>query len=325
MKIVFMGTPDFAVASLEALCSVPEYQVVGVVTQPDKMSGRNRSGELTPSPVKVCAQKHGIPVLQPVKLRNNEGFLPILKGLAPDLIVVAAFGQILPKEILELPRYGCINVHASLLPKYRGAAPIQWCILNGETETGVTIMRMDIGLDTGDMILQKKIPIRKEETGGSLFDALADLSGPVLLDAIRRIENKTAVYTPQDPEGASYSPMIKKELGALDWSMPAEVLERYVRGLSPWPGAYTYYREKMIKIWKCDVLPGGDFSSDEMSAAKPGTIVLSTADKLLIACGRGVLSVTELQLSGKKRMRIEEFQRGNRLEEGALLWQTIRM
>jgi len=235
----------------------------------------------------------------------------------PELIVVAAFGQILPKEVLDLPKYGCINVHASLLPKYRGAAPIQWCILNGEEETGITIMKMDVGLDTGDMILQEKWTISPEETGGSLFDALSEISGPALLKAIRMIENGTAVPVPQDPEKASYSPMIRKELGNMDWSMDAKVLERYVRGLSPWPGCYTFYRDKMIKIWKCEVSEGSEDSI-------PGTILKSTADTILIACGNGALSIRELQLSGKKRMNAEEFQRGNRLEEGVILWQSIK-
>lgn len=318
MKIIFMGTPDFAVSSLESLLSDSRHQVVAVVTQPDKMIGRNRNaGKLQPSPVKECATAHQIPVLQPEKIRKNEAFFTELKALQPDLIVVAAFGQILPKEVLDLPKYGCINVHASLLPKYRGAAPIQWCILNGEKETGVTIMRMDVGLDTGDMILQEHLPISAEETGGSLFDALAALGGKVLLKAIDQIEAGTAVYIPQDEALSCYSPMIHKELGALDWSLPSEVLERYVRGLSPWPGCYTYYGEKMIKIWKVSVVA-------EESESEPGTIVKSSPDQLLIACGSGVLSVSELQLAGKKRMTIEEFQRGNRLEEGATLWQTIR-
>ncbi|MBO4389856.1 MAG: methionyl-tRNA formyltransferase [Lachnospiraceae bacterium] len=318
MRIIFMGTPDFAVASLEALIASPDHQVVGVVTQPDKMTGRNRSGgKLQPSPVKVCAEEHKIPVLQPVKIRGNEGFISILRELAPDLIVVAAFGQILPAEVLDLPKYGCINVHASLLPKYRGAAPIQWCILNGEKETGITIMKMDIGLDTGDMILQVKLTISPEETGGSLFDRLAESSGPVLLTAIEKIENGTAEYIPQDTELSCYSPMIRKELGNINWEMPAKTLERYVRGLSPWPGCYTYYGERMIKLWKCSVL-------EDNFSAKPGTIVKSTASEVVVACGEGALSIQELQLSGKNRMKIDEFQRGNRLEEGAELWQTIR-
>ena len=254
MRIVFMGTPDFAVPTLTALIE-GGHEVVAVVTQPDKPKGRGKAVLMTP--VKEKAIEYEIPVYQPVKVRDPE-FVELLKTMAPDAIVVVAFGQILPKSILDLPKYGCVNVHASLLPKYRGAAPIQWAVIDGEKESGVTTMMMDVGLDTGDMLEQKAIPLDEKETGGSLFDKLSALGGSMILSTLKGLENGTITRTPQGESGTSYAKMLTKEMGHIDWTKDAVSIERLVRGLNPWPSAYTLYAGKTMKIWSAEVtdLPG---------------------------------------------------------------------
>jgi len=251
MKVLFMGTPDFAAASLERLIQ-SNHELIGVITQPDKQKGR--SHEVSFSPVKALARKHEIPVYQPVKVKEPQ-FLEIVRKLEPEVIVVAAFGQILPKSLLELPPYGCINVHGSLLPKYRGAAPIQYAIIDGERETGITIMYMDVGIDTGDMILQRKLAIAEDEIGGSLFDKMAILGADLLLEALEQLEAGTAVRIPQENDKATYVKMLDKTMGKLDFSQPAVVLERLIRGLNPWPSAYTYLGGKTLKLWQAEVEP----------------------------------------------------------------------
>jgi len=305
-----MGTPDFAVNALKALAENGDTEVVLAVTQPDKPVGRH--GTLTPPDVKVCAEELGIPVFQPEKVRTPES-VEFLKKYEPDLIVVAAFGQILPKEILDMPRLGCINIHASLLPKYRGAAPIQWAILNGDEEAGVTIMKMDVGLDTGDMISVRSIPIGREYTGGSLFDALSKLGAELLMDTIPSLVDGTAVFTPQDETKATKVGLIKKSMGEIDFNEDAADIDRKVRAFDPWPAAYTYLEGKILKIWKCE--PVNVSEKD----AKPGEII-SAADMLTVSCGDGTaLVITELQLEGKKRMSTPDFLRGVKIKEGDIL------
>ena len=306
MKIVYMGTPDFAVNPLHALAEAG-YEVAGVITQPDKPKGRGKT--MLPTPVKEEAMKHGFPVYQPVKVRDPE-FLQVLEKLDPDIIVVAAFGQIIPKSILELPKYGCINIHASLLPKYRGAAPIQQAVIDGEKESGVTIMRMGTGLDTGDMISRIVVPIAKDETGGTLFDKLAEAGAKLLVETLPHIFDGTAVYEKQPEESPTpYAGMITKQMGLMDFRKSAEELERLVRGLNPWPSAYTFLNGKTLKVWKCKV-------STEKTDAVPGTIFLADKEGIHTACGEGVLILTEIQLEGKKRMETEAFLRGYHIENG---------
>lgn len=308
MKIVFMGTPDFSVPVLESLYQ-SEHEVALVVSQPDKPKGRGK--ELQPTPVKQKAQEHHIPVLQPIKVRD-EKVVDELRKINPDCIVVVAFGQILPKEILELPKYGCINVHASLLPQYRGAAPIQWAVIDGLKETGITTMYMDVGLDTGDMIDKLVVPLREEETGGSLFDRLSEMGGPLLLETLKKLENGTAVRIKQDDSRSSYAKMLTRELGNIDFSKPAVEIERLIRGLTPWPSAYTFYRGKMLKIWKAQVL-----HRDENGCV--GTIARVDKDAIYVQTGQGMLKVLELQLEGKKRMDTASFLRGIKVEIGEKL------
>ena len=308
MRIVYMGTPDFAVNPLHALAEAG-YEVVGVVTQPDKPKGRGKT--MLPTPVKEEAMKHGFPVFQPVKVRDPE-FQEVLEGLEPDIIVVAAFGQIIPKSILELPKYGCINIHASLLPKYRGAAPIQQAVIDGEKESGVTIMQMGAGLDTGDMISKIIVPLAADETGGSLFDKLSEVGAKLCVKTMEAIENGTAVYTPQDDALATHTGKIQKEMGSIDWSKDAEVIERLVRGLNPWPSAYTRIDDKNLKIWRAKVI------SHEVKAA-PGCILKVTKDELEVQTGNGVLALLEVQLEGKKRMTTDAFLRGYQVTEGSFL------
>lgn len=308
MRAVFMGTPEIAAEILKCLLA-SEHEIIAVVTQPDRPKGRGK--ELAKSPVKMVAEEHGIPVLQPEKIKAPEAVAG-LRALAPEIILVAAFGQIISKEILELPKYGCINVHASLLPEYRGAAPIQWAILDGKEKTGITIMRMDEGIDTGDMICTAEIPIAPEETGGSLHDKLAAAGGPLLLEAIRQIEEGTAVYTPQNQEAHTYAKMLRKEFGKLDFTDSAERLERYIRGLNPWPSAYTYKGGKGIKFWSASV------SYDKFEPCPCGTLVSVKDGMLWIMTGNGILQVKELQPEGKRRMTTEEFLRGYPLTPGVV-------
>ena len=305
MRIVFMGTPDFSVPTLKALVDAG-HDVAAVVTQPDKPKGRGKEMQMTP--VKVQALEYKIPVYQPVKARDPE-FVSLLKEMQPDAMVVAAFGQLLPKTILDIPQYGCVNIHASLLPKYRGAAPIQWAVINGDPYTGVSTQRMDEGVDTGDIILEEKVEIRPDETGGSLFDRLAEVGAELCVKTIEAIENGTAVYTPQDNSKATHTAKIHKELGSIDWTKSAKEIECLIRGLNPWPSAYTRLDGKTLKIWRANVLP------DEKKAA-PGCIIKAEKGSFLVQTGDGVLELLEVQLEGKKRMTTDAFLNGYTVEEG---------
>ena len=309
MRLVYMGTPDFAVPALVSLVEAG-HEVAAVVTQADKPKGRGKAVQMTP--VKEKALSYGIPVYQPIRVKKDEEFFNTLKEIQPDAIVVAAFGQILPKEILDLPKYGCVNIHASLLPKYRGAAPIQWAVIDGEKESGITTMMMDVGLDTGDMLDQIVIPLAEDETGGSLFDKLSEAGGPLILETLKKLESGTAVRTPQPETGATYAGMLDKSLGNIDWTKSAAELERLIRGLNPWPSAYTHYGSKTMKLWAAGVLP-------ENFEGEPGEIVKVLKDCFLVKTGEGTLAVKELQLEGKKRMDAGAFLRGFSLKEGERL------
>jgi len=309
MRLVFMGTPDFASASLEALLRSND-SVVGIVTQPDRPKGRGQT--LTPSPVKLLAQQVQIPLLQPLKMKDPE-FLHALAGWKPDMIAVAAFGRILPPVILTLPPLGCINVHGSLLPKYRGAAPIQWAIINGETETGITTMLMDEGMDTGAILLQEAIPITTHETSGTLAPRLAELGGKLLVETITRLKAGTLVPQPQDTSRATLAPLLKKEDGAIDWTLPAMVLANRVRGLSPWPGAYTTVAgSDSWRIWRALALPGP-------VTTPPGVIVAITREAIHVATGDGVLAVMELQPANNRRMAVSQYLAGHPIAVGLQL------
>ena len=309
MRIVYMGTPDFAVNPLRALAEAG-YEVVGVVTQPDKPKGRGKT--MMSTPVKEEALKHGYPVYQPVKVREPE-FMETLKALKPDIIVVAAFGQIIPGSILELPKFGCINIHASLLPKYRGAAPIQQAVIDGEKESGVTIMKMGTGLDTGDMISKIVVPITPSETGGSLFDKLAEAGAKLLIKTLPHIFDGTAVYEKQPEESPTpYAGMITKQMGKIDFSKSAKELERLVRGLNPWPSAFTFWNGKTLKVWESSVAEDTDASGLE-----PGTVVKTDKNGIYVACGQGVLVLSQVQLEGKKRMDADAFLRGCKIDAGS--------
>lgn len=305
MDILFMGTPDFAVPTLETLIN-SEHRVVGVVTQPDKPKGR--SGKLVASPVKEAAVHAGLSVFQPERVKD-EAFLHILRKLNPDAIVVVAFGQILPLQVLELPQYGCFNVHASLLPKLRGAAPIQWSVIQGDEESGVTIMQMDEGLDTGDILLVERYQLDEKETGGSLFDKLSELGGPLMLRALELAEKGELQPVPQNEEEHTYAKMLSKSTGEMDFNKSAVELERLIRGLNPWPSAYTYLQGKMLKVWEAEV-------EDDVTGQEPGTIVAVEKDSFTIQTGEGGLKVTSLQMEGKKRMDADAFLRGFALEKG---------
>ena len=311
MKIVYMGTPDFAVKPLHALAET-DYEVAGVITQPDKPKGRGKT--MLPTPVKEEALKHGFTVYQPVKVRDPE-FLQVLKDLDPDIIVVAAFGQIIPKSILELPKYGCINIHASLLPKYRGAAPIQQAVIDGEKESGVTIMKMGTGLDTGDMISRAVVPLAADETGGSLFDKLADAGAKLLVETLPHIFDGTAVYEKQPEESPTpYAGMITKQMGLLNFEKSAEVLERLVRGLNPWPSAFTFWNGKTLKVWESAVIKAEEIQSEKVI---PGTVIKTDKNGIYVACGEDVLVLSQVQLEGKKRMDADAFLRGCHIEAGS--------
>ncbi len=306
MDVIFMGTPDFAVPVLQTLIDSEEHTVTAVVTQPDK--ARGRSGKLVFTPVKEVAVAHDIPVYTPAKVKDSE-FVEVLRGIRCDVIVVVAFGQILSKEILEMPEYGCINVHASLLPRWRGAAPIQWAILEGDEKTGVTTMQMDVGLDTGDILLKKEMAIGAEETGESLFERLSQLGGPLLLETLSRAEKGTLQPVSQEEEKSTYAKMLTKELGKLDFTWEAKKLERYVRGLNSWPSAYTQFRGKMLKIWKAEVV-------DRDSTYPAGTVAEVEKDSFSIQTGKGLLRLLEIQMEGKKRMAVGDFLRGVKVETG---------
>lgn len=308
MKIIFMGTPDFSVPALECLLE-SSHEVIGVITQPDRPKGRSKEPKYPP--VKEKALEYGIPVYQPAKVRE-EGFLEKIRALAPDAVVVIAFGQILPKAFLEIPKYGCFNIHASLLPKLRGAAPIQWAVMNGEEKSGVTIMQMDAGLDTGDMLLKKEIALEPKETGGSLHDKLMYLGGPLILEALSLAEKGLLKPEKQKEEESSYVKILDKALGKLDFNRPAKELERMIRGLNPWPSAYTFLGEKTLKIWDADVVK-------DRQEGENGEIIEIGRDYFLVQTKEGALSIKEVQLEGKKRMKTEAFLRGCTIETKMIL------
>lgn len=309
MRIIFMGTPDFSVGTLEALVEAG-HDVCLAVTQPDKPKGRGKEMQYTP--VKEAALKHGIPVYQPKKIREPECVEELRKYNA-DVMIVIAFGQILPKEILEMTPYGCINVHASLLPKYRGAAPIQWSIIDGETVTGVTTMQMDEGLDTGDMILKTEVPITGEETGESLHDKLAEAGARLCVETLKAVENHTATFEKQGESPTVYAKMLDKKLGNINWNSSAIQIERLVRGLNSWPSAYTHWDGKVMKIWRAKAENANTADAD---SRQPGTVLKVEKDSFTIQTGEGILRVLELQIPGKKRMDAGAFLRGYTLEEG---------
>ncbi|HHW66766.1 MAG: methionyl-tRNA formyltransferase [Epulopiscium sp.] len=310
MKVVFMGTPDFAVPCLQKLID-EKYYIAAVVTQPDRPKGRGK--KMVAPPVKELAEKYNIPVFQPEKVRNPE-FIEVLRSIAPDLIVVIAFGQILPKEILDIPTYGCINVHGSLLPKYRGAAPIQWAIINGEKITGVTTMFMDEGMDTGDMILKKEIFIEPEYTAGDLHNIMAPVGAELLKETLDELIRGNIKREKQDENEATYAPMLKKENGLIDWSQPSYKIVNLIRGLSPWPSAYTFYKDQMIKIWKAEVYD----KIYEFNAI--GEIVEVIKNKgLIVKTGDSSLLITEIQAPNGKRMTVEEYLRGHDIEQNIIL------
>lgn len=307
LRTVFMGTPDFALQTLQGLIDAG-CNMVGVYTQPDRPKGRGK--QLAAPPVKELAQQYDIPVYQPLKLRQPEAVAE-LEALAPDLIVVVAYGQILPKRVLEIPAHGCINVHASLLPKYRGAAPINKAIIDGATETGITTMYMDVGLDTGDMLIKKILSIGPEETAGELHDRLASLGRETMDETLRQLCAGSLQREVQDDAQSTYASMMKKEDGRIDWSRSAQEIHNHVRGLDPWPGAYTALNGELLKLARtCPQELGGD---------KPGSVISADKDGVLIACGSGALLIKELQLAGRKRLAAADFLRGCTLEPGTLL------
>ena len=312
MKIVFMGTPDFAVGVLEALIEAG-YEITCVVTQPDKAQGR--SGKLVASPVKQCALAHEIPVFQPVRIKKPEE-VAVLKQYEADVYIVAAFGQILSREILDIPKYGCINIHASLLPKYRGASPIQHVIIDGEEKTGVTIMQMDAGLDTGDMLYKKEVVIEDTDTFETLHDKLMVIGGEAIVEALPLLTEGKLTPEKQNGEESCYASLITKDMGRLDFRRSAVVLDRQIRGMNPWPSAYTSYQSKQLKIWRA--VPVLELS-DEAGEFQPGSICNVTKDFVEIRCGEGALRIAELQLEGKKRMSTHDFLLGVKMQVGEFL------
>lgn len=313
MRIVFMGTPEFAVPSLEALLRSDD-QVVGVVSQPDRPKGRGQ--QLVPPPVKLVAEQAEIPLLQPLKIRTPE-FLQALSAWQPDLIAVAAYGRILHTPILRLPPMGCVNVHGSLLPKYRGAAPVQWAVINGETETGITTMLMDEGMDTGPMLLQEKLDISPDDTAGTLAPRLAEMGGRLLVDTIAQLKAGTLMPKKQDDGQATLAPLLKKEDGLIDWTMNAAALANRVRGLSPWPGAFTFLGEERWNIWKAVSNVGGAM------ADKPGTIVMVNKQAIVVATGDGLLDIREIQTANSKRMSVGQFLAGHKVTAGEQLGSSV--
>lgn len=306
MKTVFMGTPEFAVPSLKALIESGE-EVVAVVTQTDKPKGRGL--EVISPPTKVLSEKHSIPVLQPQKIRTDE-FFNNIKNLNPDLICVVAYGKILPKNILDIPPYGCINVHASLLPKYRGAAPINWAIIRGERVTGITTMKMDEGMDTGDMLLKREMTIDDEDTGETLSGKLSEMGAEVLIETIKLLKEGRLNPIPQDHSQATYAPMLKKEDGNIDWKKSAEEIRNLIRGTLPWPGAYTTLEGKLLKIYKARATK---------DSGRLGEVIKSNSEILRAATGIGALDILEIQIEGGKRLQTEAFLRGRRIKEGTVL------
>ncbi len=326
LNIVFMGTPDFAKESLKCLYE-QNYNIVGVVTNQDKPKGRGM--KMMFSPVKEYAIEKNLKIYQPLKVRNNEEFLQEIKNLKPDIICVVAYGKILPKEILEIPKYGCINVHASLLPKYRGAAPIQWAVINGEKVTGVTTMYMDEGMDTGDMLLKQEVNIDEDETTGELWDRLSVLGGNLLIDTLKQIEDGS-IERQKQGEDFSVAPMLKKEIAKIDWENKTAIqIKNLVRGLNPIMGAYTYLDDKKLKFWKVQVITEKELLEDfselreysyRLSDITYGTVILSDAKKgLIIRAKEGYIKVIEIQGENAKKMMIGDFLRGNKIEMGTVL------
>ena len=312
MKVIFMGTPEFSVGALEALVEA-HHQVVLVVTQPDKPKGRGKEMQITP--VKACAMKHDIPVFQPVKIKDKEA-VETLRRYEADVFVVAAFGQILSEEILNMPKYGCINIHASLLPKYRGAGPIQRVILDGMKETGITIMKMDKGVDTGDMLLQSVVPIDEKETGDSLHDKLAIAGAKLIVEALGKIEEGDIIPVKQNDDDSSYAGMLNKSMGKIDWNKDAVQIERMVRGLNSWPGTYTSYNGKVLKIWESEVCEKEKTLENEV----PGTVIAVDKTALYVRTGENALKITQVQLEGKRRMSVKEFLLGCKIEAGEIFY-----
>ena len=308
MKIVFMGTPDIAKGCLQKLID-EKLDVVGVVTQADKPIGRGK--KMGMPPVKELALEHNIPVYQPAKARDEE-FINTLKEINPDLIIVVAYGQILPKALLDIPKFGCVNVHVSLLPKYRGAAPINWVIINGEQKTGVTTMYMNEGLDTGDIILQSEFALSDEITAGELHDKMKDRGADVLIETLKQIEKGTAPRIPQNHEEFTYAPMMNKALGEINWSKSAREIHNLVRGVNPWPSAYTTYEGSTMKVWKTEVL-------NETSDKEPGTILKVDKDGIRISTKDNVVLVKEIQMPGKKRVLVSEYIKGNNINTNIIL------
>ena len=313
MKIVFMGTPDFAVGALQALIEAG-HQVAAVVTQPDKPKGRGK--ELQMTPVKACAVAHDIPVFQPVKIKDPEA-VAVLRGYQADIFVVAAFGQILSEEILAMPKYGCINIHASLLPKYRGAGPIQWAIIDGEKKTGVTIMQMEKGLDTGDMLMQTEVEITSHETADTLHDKLAAAGARLIVEALPKIEAGQVTPRKQNDAESCYAKMLTKSMGRIDWSLEAEKLDCLIRGLISWPGAATLLRGKTLKIWAEEPAEAASFEA-QTAAKEPGTVLAVEKDAFYVQTGAGVIKVTEVQPEGKRRMAVKDFLLGYPIKAGEM-------
>ncbi len=315
LRIIFMGTAELSCASLESLAHDETFSIAAVVTQPDKPKGRDL--KLQPSPVKALAVKLKLPVLQPTRARDEQ-FIAELRGLKPDLIVVVAYGHILPQTILDLPKFGCLNVHTSLLPKYRGAAPIQWAIASGETETGVTVMKMDAGLDTGPIVSQRRTPILPADDSATLHDRLAQLGAELLVETIPDYVAGKISPKPQPAEGASYAAKIKKEDGKIDWNEPAERILNRLRAFTPWPGIFTFLNCKTLKIWKCSVAVEV-WNKENMflkSGIKPGTILSANKNGIVVLCGKDFLHVSELQREGGRRMGAAEFLAGHALRTG---------
>ena len=320
MRVLFMGTPDFAEISLEAIYN-SEYEIIGVVTNPDKPKGRGM--KMIASPVKEFAIQKNLPIYQPLKVRNNEDFINEIKRLNPDVICVVAYGKILPKEILEIPKKGCINVHGSLLPKYRGAAPIQWSVLNGDKTTGITTMYMDEGMDTGDMILKQEVEIEENETTGELWEKLAKIGGKLLVKTLDLIENDNAPRIKQG-EDFTVAPMLNKEMAKIDWEKKtSQEIKNLVRGLNPIMGAYSFLDNKKIKFWKVDTLSFKDFSSkfsiniQNIENNENGTVLVSDSKKgLYIKAKDGIVDVIEIQGENAKKMNIQDFLRGNKIDFG---------
>jgi methionyl-tRNA formyltransferase len=308
MRVVFMGTPEFAVPSLEALLKSDD-QVVGIVTQPDRPKGRGQS--LTSSPIKLIAERERLPFVQPTKMKDP-AFLDALTAWKPDLITVTAFGRILPLAILKLPPRGCINVHGSLLPKYRGAGPIQWAIMKGETETGITTMLMDEGMDTGAILLQERLAIGPEDTAGTLSPRLAELGGRLLIMTLSQLKAGTLVPRQQDHSQATLAPMLKKEDGAIDWTMSASAIDNRIRGLTPWPGAYTFAGEERWIIWRAAAMA-------EQAKEMAGTVTQVTKDAIHVATGHGVLVLRELQPANRRRMTASQYLAAHSISVGSVL------